>query len=166
MFVTKERATLYNGVRLIHQGSLHWCIPRNHGDTRCRKVTVQSAGAKRLCISTHLCCLTRCCSPERWWIPVGNVCPCARRNTGRPPRSGYRPRLYPLKNTGVTNENQSDREADRQAARERLPGHLQPSTQSSLQTSRMLRLWQVVEQDLVHSLYCIPTGHLGTKEDI
>lgn len=45
----------------------------------------------------------------------------------------------------------------------RLPGHVQPSTHSSLQTSWMLRLWQVVEQDLVHSLYCIPIGHLGTE---
>lgn len=43
-----------------------------------------------------------------------------------------------------------------------LPGHVQPSIHSSLQTSWMFRLWQVVEQDLVHSLYCIPMGHLGT----
>lgn len=28
----------------------------------------------------------------------------------------------------------------------------------------MLRLWQVVEQDLVHSLYFIPIGHLGTEK--
>lgn len=39
---------------------------------------------------------------------------------------------------------------------------MQPSTHSSLQTSWMFRLWQVVEQDFVHSLYCIPIGHLGT----
>lgn len=29
----------------------------------------------------------------------------------------------------------------------------------------MLRLWQFVEQDLVHSLYCIPIGHLGTVQE-
>lgn len=45
----------------------------------------------------------------------------------------------------------------------RLPGQVQPSAHSSLQTSWMLRLWQVVEQDLVHSLYSIPIGHLGTE---
>lgn len=49
------------------------------------------------------------------------------------------------------------------AADRRLPGHLQPSTHASLQTSWIFRLWQVVEQDLVHSLYCIPIGHLGTE---
>lgn len=89
-------------VSLAHRGSLHWCIPRNHGDTRCREVMVQSAGAKGLCIYACHCFLTRCCSPERWRILAGNVDPCARRNTGIPPHSGYRPKLYPLKNTGVT----------------------------------------------------------------
>lgn len=49
---------------------------------------------------------------------------------------------------------------------EHLLGHVQPSTHSSLQTSCMLRLWQVVEQDLVHSLYCIPIGHFGTAKEI
>lgn len=47
---------------------------------------------------------------------------------------------------------------------ESLLGHVQPSTHSSLQTSCMLRLWQVVEQGLAHSLYCMPIGHLGTAK--
>lgn len=54
------------------------------------------------------------------------------------------------------------RRQERDIVSEGLPGHVQPSTHSSLQTSWMLRLWQVVEQDLVHSLYCMPIGHLGT----
>lgn len=42
--------------------------------------------------------LTRCCSPERWWILEGNAGPCAHRSTEIPPHSGYRPTLCPLRN--------------------------------------------------------------------
>lgn len=56
----------------------------------------------QLCICARLCSLTRCCSPERYWILEGNVFPCAHRNTEIPPRSAYRPKPYPLKNKDVT----------------------------------------------------------------
>lgn len=121
-----------------------------------------------VCLTISTCAyssLTRCCSPERWWILEGNVVPCAHRNTEIPPHSGCHPTPYPLRNKHGHVTNTSIRAPDGERVRYsewRLPGHVQPSTHSSLQTSWMLRLWQVVEQDLVHSLYCIPIGHLGT----
>lgn len=76
-------------------------------------VTAHTAGRKdnlvRECcaflylfIYARLCSLTRCCSPERYWILEGNVFPCAHRNTEIPPHSDYRPKPYPLKNKDVT----------------------------------------------------------------
>lgn len=61
-----------------------------------------SPRGKGLCIYTCHCCLTRCCSPERRTILAGNAGPCAHRSTGIPPHSGYHPKLYPLKNAGIT----------------------------------------------------------------
>lgn len=104
-----------------------------------------------------------CCSPERWSTPEGNGGLCARRSTQKPPRSDCHPKPSPLKNSKVTATSKGGMSRGRgRAAGVRVPGHVQPSTHSSLQTSWMLRLWQVVEQDLVHSLYFIPIGHLGT----
>lgn len=52
--------------------------------------------------SVKFCFLTMCCSLERWSILEGNVAPCARRNTQKPPHSDCRPKPSPLKNTNVT----------------------------------------------------------------
>ena len=154
-------------VDLSHQGSLRWCIPKNRDDTRCRKEThfrntFESPSVRCM----HSALLTRCCSPGRWWILEGNVVPCAHRNTETPPHSDHRPGPYPLKHRHTPHHHGYQRDRERGgAASGRLPGHVQPSTHSSLQTSWMLRLWQLVEQDLVHSLYCIPIGHLGTVRE-
>lgn len=86
-------------VPLSHQGSLHWCTPRNRGGTHCRKQAIEWGNITFLCLCVSLSSrrsLTRCCSPERWWILGGNVGPCAHKNTETPLRSGYHPTLYPL----------------------------------------------------------------------
>lgn len=150
-----------------HPGSLRWCTPRNHDGKHYNKQRQTSLNVKKRSFVhfLNLCFLTMYCSPERCSTPEENVGPCARMSTRKPPHSDYRPIPSPLKNNNVTTT--SKRETDRQragAARVWVPGHVQPSTHSSLQTSWMLRLWQVVEQDLVHSLYFIPIGHLGTEK--
>lgn len=45
----------------------------------------------------------------------------------------------------------------------KLPGQLQPSTHFSWHPVLMFKLWQVLAQGEVHSLYSKPTGHLGPE---
>lgn len=109
--------------------------------------------------------LTRCCNFERRLILEGNVVPCAHRSTARLPHNACHPVPCPLKNERraiLKSIHLIKREILLLKRAVWLLGHVQPSTHSSLQTSWMLRLWQFVEQALVHSLYCIPMGHLGT----
>lgn len=147
-----------------HQGSLRWCTPRNRDDKHCKKQKQRLLNVRREFVHfPNVCFLTMCCSPERWSTPEGNGGLCARRSTQKPPHSDCHPKPSPLKNSKVTTTSKGGMSRGRgRAAGVQVPGHVQPSTHSSLQTSWMLRLWQVVEQDLVHSLYFIPIGHLGT----
>lgn len=105
-----------------HQGSLHWCIPRTHDDTHCRKRTFRplSISCADICVLWKIVfvySVTRCCNPVRLMILEGNVVPCAHMNTETPPHSDYHPKLYPLKHS-VKNNHVLQLELERQ--REKL----------------------------------------------
>lgn len=157
---------------LSHRDSLHWYIPRIHGDTHCRKELFKKQLARHItalvlmhiyaCISLSYHVL------QSWEIvdPGGKCLPmCIQEHwdtsTQRLPSKTLPAEIHMLATLLLATLLQKE-ELDGLA--EGLPGHVQPSTHSSLHTSCMLRLWHVVEQDFVHSLYCIPIGHFGTTD--
>lgn len=154
-------------LHISHQDIPHWNTPKNHDDTHCRKDMEVFFYCVCIFICIYMYRLPSHQVLQSWEIvdPGGKCRPmCTQEHsdtsTQRLP-SKTLPTEKHIHTMLLLLQTQGQRE-ELDMVGEWLPGHVQPSSHSSLQTSWMLRLWQVVEQDLVHSLYCIPIGHFST----